>query len=171
MYGQPQTSPVVSCNPINDIRVETVGPPFKGNVVKIAEDGEILVKGENVMIGYWNNKEETDKVLKNGWLHTGDLGLIDELGRIIITGRKNHTESIVSDKMIIWGGANEFDVIGDGALYDMKSSNWINLKSPEFFSARMGHSANVYSDTIVIFWGGETGNGVLGGGAVYDAKS
>ena len=73
--------------------------------------------------------------------------------------------------MIIWGGANEFDVIGDGALYDIKSSNWVNLKSPEYFSARMGHSANVYSDTIVIFWGGETGNGVLGGGAVYDAKS
>ena len=67
-YGLTETSPVVSCNPINDIRVETVGPPFKGNEVKIAEDGEILVKGENVMLGYWNNKDETDKVLKDGWL-------------------------------------------------------------------------------------------------------
>ena len=63
-YGLTETSPVVSCNPIHDIRVETVGPPFKGNDVKIAEDGEILVKGENVMLGYWNNEEETKKVLK-----------------------------------------------------------------------------------------------------------
>ena len=60
-YGLTETSPVVSCNPINDIRVETVGPPFKGNIVKIAEDGEILIKGENVMLGYWNNNEETKK--------------------------------------------------------------------------------------------------------------
>ena len=63
-YGLTETSPVVSCNPIHKIRVETVGPPFKGNQVKIAEDGEILVKGENVMLGYWNKKEDTEKVLK-----------------------------------------------------------------------------------------------------------
>ena len=66
-----------NCNPIHKIKVETVGPPFKGNQVKIAEDGEILVKGENVMLGYWNKKEETDKVIVNGWLHTGDIGEID----------------------------------------------------------------------------------------------
>ena len=67
-YGLTEASPVVSCNPIDDIRVDTVGPPFKGNEVKIAEDGEILVKGENVMLGYWNNTVETSKVLKDGWL-------------------------------------------------------------------------------------------------------
>ena len=73
-YGLTETSPVVSCNSIDEIKVETVGRPFKGNLVKIADDGEILVKGENVMLGYWKNEEETKKVLKNGWLFTGDIG-------------------------------------------------------------------------------------------------
>jgi len=86
-YGLTETSPVVSCNPIHDIRVETVGPPFKGNTVKIAEDGEILVKGENVMLGYWNNINETNKVLKNGWLYTGDIGEFDD-NYLKITDRK-----------------------------------------------------------------------------------
>ena len=88
-YGLTETSTVVSCNPIHKIRVETVGPPFKCNQVKIADDGEILVKGENVMLGYWNKKEETDKVIINGWLHTGDIGEIDPKdGYLKITDRK-----------------------------------------------------------------------------------
>ena len=88
-YGLTETSPVVSCNPIHNIKVETVGPPFKGNKVKIAEDGEILVKGENVMLGYWNKKEETANVIKDGWLHTGDIGEINpDDGYLIITDRK-----------------------------------------------------------------------------------
>ena len=88
-YGLTEASPVVSCNPIHKIRVDTVGPPFKGNIVKIAGDGEILIKGENVMLGYWNKKEETEKVLKDGWLYTGDIGEIDqEDGYLKITDRK-----------------------------------------------------------------------------------
>ncbi len=97
-YGLTETSPVVSCNPINDIRVETVGPPFKGNEVKIASDGEILVKGENVMLGYWNNEKETKKVLKDGWLHTGDIGIFEN-GYLKITDRKK-------DILITPGGDN-----------------------------------------------------------------
>ena len=88
-YGLTETSPVVSCNPIHKIKVETVGPPFKGNKVKIADDGEILVKGENVMLGYWNKKEETNKVIIDGWLYTGDVGEIDPIdGYLKITDRK-----------------------------------------------------------------------------------
>ena len=97
-YGLTETSPVVSCNAIEDIRVETVGQPFKGNLVKIADDGEILVKGENVMLGYWRNDEETNKVLKDGWLFTGDIGEF-ERGFLKITDRKK-------DIIITPGGDN-----------------------------------------------------------------
>ncbi len=93
-YGLTETSPVVSCNLPGKIKIETVGPPFKTNEVKIADDGEILVKGENVMLGYWNMKKETDDIIKNGWLHTGDIGEITEDGNLKITDRKK--EIIVS---------------------------------------------------------------------------
>jgi long-chain acyl-CoA synthetase len=97
-YGLTETSPVVSCNPPYDVRVETVGPPFKQNEVKIATDGEIIVKGENVMLGYWNNPEETKKILKNGWLYTGDIGHFED-GFLRITDRKK-------DIIITPGGDN-----------------------------------------------------------------
>jgi long-chain acyl-CoA synthetase len=97
-YGLTETSPVVSCNPINDIRIETVGPVFNGNQVKIEEDGEIIVKGENVMLGYWNNEEETKKVIKDGWLYTGDIGYFEN-NYLKITDRKK-------DILITPGGEN-----------------------------------------------------------------
>ena len=87
-YGLTETSPVVSCNIPGKVKIETVGPPFKTNQVRIAEDGEILVKGENVMLGYWNMKKETEEILKNGWLHTGDIGEITNDGNLKITDRK-----------------------------------------------------------------------------------
>ncbi len=98
-YGLTETSPVVSCNLPGHIKVETVGPPFKTNQVKIADDGEILVKGENVMLGYWNKEKETNEILKNGWLHTGDIGEIDSNGYLKITDRKK-------DIIVSHGGDN-----------------------------------------------------------------
>ena len=87
-YGLTETSPVVSCNIPGKIKIETVGPPFKTNQVKIAHDGEILVKGENVMLGYWNKKKETEDIIIDGWLHTGDIGEITKDGNLKITDRK-----------------------------------------------------------------------------------
>ena len=87
-YGLTEASPVVSCNIPDKIQVETVGPPFRTNLVRIADDGEILIKGENVMIGYWNKQKETNEIIKNGWLHTGDIGEINNEGNLKITDRK-----------------------------------------------------------------------------------
>ena len=87
-YGLTEASPVVSCNLPDFVKVETVGPPFRTNKVKIAKDGEILIKGENVMLGYWNLKAETEKVIKEGWLYTGDVGELDNNNYLKITDRK-----------------------------------------------------------------------------------
>ena len=87
-YGLTEASPVVSCNIPGSIKIETVGPPFKTNQVKIASDGEILIKGENVMLGYWNMQKETDNIIKDGWLHTGDIGEVTKDGNLKITDRK-----------------------------------------------------------------------------------
>jgi long-chain acyl-CoA synthetase len=96
-YGQTEAAPLISCNrPSVGIRLDTVGPPVKNCEVRIAEDGEIMVRGENVMHGYWRNPDETARVLKDGWLATGDVGHFDDKGRIVITDRKK--DLIVNDK-------------------------------------------------------------------------
>ena len=87
-YGQTETAPVVSANPPSKIKLDTVGTILKGTKVKIAEDGEILVSGENVMNGYWDDPEATSKTLVSGWIHTGDIGEIDNEGYLKITDRK-----------------------------------------------------------------------------------
>ena len=93
-YGQTECSPLISCNPMNSIKIDTVGPVIKGLEVKISEQKEILVKGHSVMKGYWKDQKSTNKVIVNGWLHTGDLGELDKDNYIKITGRIN--EMIVS---------------------------------------------------------------------------
>src|SRR5918993_5667979 len=96
-YGQTEAGPVISCNrPRAGIKMDTVGPPLRGVEVKIADDGEILVRGELIMLGYWQNETETAKAIRDGWLHTGDIGHLDERGRIVITDRKK--DIIVNDK-------------------------------------------------------------------------
>ncbi len=96
-YGQTESAPVVSCNrPRVGIRMDSVGPPLKDVEIRIAGDGEILVRGELVMTGYWRNEAETARVLQDGWLHTGDIGHLDPAGRLVITDRKK--DLIVNDK-------------------------------------------------------------------------
>ena len=86
-YGQTEASPVISVSPPEDNRIATVGMPLDGVHVKSSPSGEILIKGDLVMERYWNNAKETARVIKDGWLHTGDLGEIDDQGYITITGR------------------------------------------------------------------------------------
>ncbi|MGP7795070.1 AMP-dependent synthetase/ligase [Sphingomonas sp. CLY1604] len=96
-YGQTEAAPVISCNrPRVGVRMDSVGPPLDDTEVRIAPDGEILVRGELVMHGYWRNQAETDRVLKDGWLHTGDIGEFDDKGRLRITDRKK--DLIINDK-------------------------------------------------------------------------
>jgi long-chain acyl-CoA synthetase len=98
-YGQTECSPLISCNPMNLIKIDTVGPVIRGLEVKISKNNEVLVKGDAVMKGYWKDQKSTNKAIINGWLHTGDLGTLDKDNYIKITGRVN--EMIVSS-----GGEN-----------------------------------------------------------------
>ncbi len=98
-YGQTEASPVVSANPPGKVKMRSVGPPMQGVEVRIAEDGELLVKGELVMKGYWQNPEATAEAIRDGWLHTGDIAEIDHEGYITITDRKK-------DIIVLSGGDN-----------------------------------------------------------------
>ena len=96
-YGQTEAGPIISCNrPAAGLAMSTVGPPLEWAEVRIADDGEILVRGESVMPGYWQDPAHSAATLKDGWLHTGDIGNFDEAGRLVITDRKK--DMIVNDK-------------------------------------------------------------------------
>ena len=126
-YGQTETGPVVSANPPSKIKLDTVGIPFEGVEVKIETDGEILVSGNNLMNGYWNDPESTSKVLVNGWIHTGDVGEIDTEGYIKITDRKkdiivnkggdNISPSRIQEKLEIQPEISQSMIYGDHKNY------------------------------------------------------
>ena len=133
-YGLTETSPVVSCNPLHKIKVETVGPIFPGVEVKLAGDGEILVRGENLMLGYWNNSEATNETIKDGWLHTGDIGEFDNDGYLKITDRKK-------DIIVSLGGDN---------IAPSKIENLLTL-SPEIEQACVfGEQKNYIAALIIL---------------------
>jgi long-chain acyl-CoA synthetase len=114
-YGQTEAGPVISCNPLDRVRIETVGPPLPGIGFRLAEDGEIQVSGELVMQGYWNNPAATEAAMDGAWLRTGDIGTQDADGYIRITDRKK-------DILVLSGGDNvapariEGALLGDGAI-------------------------------------------------------
>jgi long-chain acyl-CoA synthetase len=139
-YGQTEASPVVSANPPGGARLDTVGPAFKGVEVRIAEDGEILVRGDNVMRGYWKDEETTARTIVDGWLHTGDIGVIEPDGYLKITDRKK-------DIIVNSGGDNVSPQrvegvlllepeIGQAFIYGDKKPYLVALISPDADAAK-----------------------------------
>ena len=98
-YGQTEAGPIISGNPPDAIRVDTVGTALVGVDLRLADDGEILVRGDLVMDGYWGRSDDTEAAIQDGWLHTGDIGALDRDGYLRITDRKK-------DIIVLSGGDN-----------------------------------------------------------------
>ena len=145
-YGQTECSPLISCNPMNSIKIDTVGPVIRGLEVKISENNEVLVKGDSVMKGYWKDQKSTNKAIINGWLHTGDLGTLDKDNYIKITGRVN--EMIVSS-----GGENIAPVPIENLLlnYDEIEQVLIFGHNKPFLTAIIVPNDTLINDTQNIF--------------------
>ncbi|MCH8092304.1 MAG: long-chain fatty acid--CoA ligase [Proteobacteria bacterium] len=132
-YGQTEAAPVISCNPPGRVKLATVGPPLAGVEIRIAEDGEILVRGELVMGGYWNDEKATNEALRDGWLYTGDIGTIDDDGYLEITDRKK-------DIIVTSGGDNVSPQRVEGIL----------TVAPEIAQAMVHGDARPYLVALVV---------------------
>ncbi len=108
-YGQTESAPLISVNRPEMLKMDTVGPACTGVEIKIASDGEILARGRNIMMGYWNMPEATAQTVVDGWLHTGDIGKVDDQGRLMITDRKK-------DIIVLSGGDNVSPARVEGIL-------------------------------------------------------
>ena len=132
-YGQTEAGPVISATPPGVTRIETVGPPLDGVELAIAEDGEILVRGDLVMLGYWNQPEATEAALAGGWLHTGDIGLRDVDGYLRITDRKR-------DIIVLSGGDNISPARIEGML----------MAEPEIMQAVVTGDGEAYVSALLV---------------------
>ncbi|MDF4250165.1 long-chain fatty acid--CoA ligase [Streptomyces sp. WMMB303] len=123
-YGLTESCAATAFNPYDRPKVGTVGQPLPGSVVRIADDGEVLLHGEHLFTGYWNNQQASDEALTDGWFHTGDLGALDADGYLTITGRKkeilvtaggkNVAPAVIEDRIRAHALVAECMVVGDG---------------------------------------------------------
>lgn len=123
-YGLTESCAATAFNPYDRQKIGTVGQPLPGSVVRIADDNEVLLHGEHLFTGYWNNEEATREALADGWFHTGDLGTLDADGYLAITGRKkeilvtaggkNIAPSVIEDHIRGHALVSECMVVGDG---------------------------------------------------------
>ncbi|MCQ4045666.1 AMP-dependent synthetase/ligase [Streptantibioticus rubrisoli] len=123
-YGLTESCAATAFNPWDRTKIGTVGQPLPGSVVRIADDGEVLLHGEHLFTGYWNNERATAEALEDGWFHTGDIGTLDEDGYLTITGRKkeiivtaggkNVAPAVIEDRIRAHALIAECMVVGDG---------------------------------------------------------